>query len=212
MPLTLYTYFRSSAAYRVRIALNMKGVAANEVAIHLVKGEQKAAGYTGINPNATVPTLVLEDGTAIGQSLAIVEYLDEIVPEPALLPGDARMRALIRAASQVIACDTHPLNNTRVINHLKSEYGRSQDDAVLWMRHWMARGLSAFQAMLPPGGRYCFGDGVTLADLCLVPQMYNARRWGMDLSGLERLLAIEAECLALPAFDRARPEVQLDAE
>jgi maleylacetoacetate isomerase len=212
MPLTLYTYFRSSAAYRVRIALNLKGVAANEVAIHLVKGEQKGAGYARINPNATVPTLVLGDGTAIGQSLAIVEYLDEAWPDPPLLPGSPVTRALIRAAAQVIACDTHPLNNTRVINYLKSEYGRSQDDSVLWMRHWMARGLAAFQAMLPPGGRHCFGDAVTLADLCLVPQMFNARRWGMDLAGFERLVAIETECLALPAFDRARPEIQPDAE
>lgn len=212
MSLTLYTYYRSSAAYRVRIALNLKGIPARHVPVHLVKGEQKEAGYAAINPNTTVPTLVLEDGAAIGQSLAIIEYLEEIAPEPALLPKSAEARALVRAAAQIIAIDTHPLNNTRVVNHLKSAFGVSQDDAVGWMRHWIRRGLDAFQAVLPPGGRYCFGDQVTLADLCLVPQMYNARRWGTDLSGLDRLVAIEQECLALKAFDKARPEQQPDAE
>lgn len=209
--MTFYTYYRSSAAYRVRIALNMKGVRAAQVAVNLAKGEQLAAGYADVNPNATVPALVLEDGTVIGQSLAIIEFLEERFPEPRLLPGDAKNRALIRAAAQVIACDIHPLNNTRVVNHLKSAFGRSQDEAVAWMAHWMARGLAAFQAALPPGGRYCFGDEVTLADLCLVPQMYNARRWGVPLEGLARLIAIDAACLELPAFADARPEAQPDA-
>jgi maleylacetoacetate isomerase len=211
----LYTYFRSSAAYRVRIALHLKGIAAEPVAIHLVRdgGQQKKPDYAAINPNMTVPALDIGDGgRAITQSLAIIEYLDETIPEPALLPGDARRRAEIRAAAQVIACDIHQVNNSRVGAYLKERYGRSQDDVVAWMHHWMRHGLGAYQALLPAGGRYSFGDSVTLADLCLVPQMYNARRWGMPLDGLERLIAIDAQCLTLPAFSAARPDLQPDAE
>lgn len=215
MALTLYTYYRSSAAYRVRIALNLKGVQVEQRAIHLVKdgGQQKAEAYTRINPNRTVPALDLGDGAQpLAQSLAIIEYLDEIIPEPRLLPGDAAMRARIRAAAQVIACDIHPVNNSRVGAYLKERFGHSQDEVVAWMNHWMETGLAAFQALLPPGGRYCFGDAVTLADLCLVPQMYNLNRWGGSAKGLERLVAINEACLALPAFDAARPETQPDAE
>ena len=208
----LYTYFRSTAAYRVRIGLNLKGLSASLIPIHLVRGEQKAGAYTAINPNATVPTLVLDDGTAIGQSLAILEYLDEIAPEPPLLPADPVGRAKVRAAALVIVADTHPLNNTRVVSHLKSAYGRSQDDVVAWMNLWMARGLSAFQSLLAERTPFCFGERPGLADICLVGQMYNARRWGLPLDGLERLVAIERTCLALPAFDAARPEIQPDAE
>lgn len=215
MALTLYTYYRSSAAYRVRIALNLKGVQVEQRAIHLVKdgGQQKAEAYTRINPNRTVPALDLGDGAQpLAQSLAIIEYLDEIIPEPRLLPGDAAMRARIRAAAQVIACDIHPVNNSRVGAYLKERLGHSQDEVVAWMNHWMETGLAAFQALLPPGRRYCFGDAVTLADLCLVPQMYNLNRWGGSAKGLERLVAINEACLALPAFDAARPETQPDAE
>lgn len=215
MALTLYTYYRSSAAYRVRIALNLKGVQVEQRAIHLVKdgGQQKAEAYTRINPNRTVPALDLGDGAQpLAQSLAIIEYLDEIIPEPRVLPGDAAARARIRAAAQVIACDIHPVNNSRVGAYLKEKLGHSQDEVVAWMNHWMETGLAAFQALLPPGGRYCFGDAVTLADLCLVPQMYNLNRWGGSAKGLERLVAINEACLALPAFDAARPEIQPDAE
>jgi maleylacetoacetate isomerase len=160
-----------------------------------------------------VPALDLGDGSQpIVQSMAIIEYLDEIVPQPSLLPGDAAHRARIRAAAQVIACDIHPVNNSRVGAYLKSEFGRSQDDVVAWMSHWMRGGLLAYQALLPAGGRYSFGDTVTLADLCLIPQIYNLRRWGTPSDGLARLFAIEAACLALPAFEAARPENQPDAE
>jgi maleylacetoacetate isomerase len=213
--LTLYTYYRSSAAYRVRIALNLKDVRAQARFIHLVKdgGQQKSDSYGQVNPNHTVPALDLGDGSqAISQSLAIIEYLEETVPEPGLLPGDAAERARIRAAAQVIACDIHPINNSRVGAYIRETFGRPQADFVLWMNHWMESGLAAFQALLPPGGRYCFGDRVTLSDLCLVPQMYNLARWGGSTKGLERLVAINEACLALPAFDAARPENQPDAE
>ena len=215
MALTLYTYYRSSAAYRVRIALNLKGLKAEQAFIHLVKdgGQQKSEAFRAINPNATVPALDLGDGSpTIVQSMAIIEYLDETAPNPPLLPGDAARRARIRAAAQVIACDIHPVNNARVGAYLKSEFGRSQDDVVTWMNHWMRSGLTAYQALLPQGERYSFGDTPTLADLCLIPQMYNVRRWGTPTEGLERLLDIEAACLALPAFEAARPENQPDAE
>lgn len=215
MALTLYTYYRSSAAYRVRIALNLKGVSAEHRAVHLVKdgGQQKTEAYTKVNPNRTVPALDLGDGAQpLVQSLAIIEYLEETIPEPRLLPGDAAARARIRAAAQVIACDIHPVNNSRVGGYLKEKLGHSQDEVVAWMNHWMEAGLAAFQALLPPDDRYCFGDAVTLADLCLVPQMYNLIRWGGSTKGLDRLVAINEACLALPAFDAARPEMQPDAE
>lgn len=214
MSLTLYTYFRSSAAYRVRIALALKQVSADPRFIHLVRngGEQKSEAFRAINPNATVPALVLETGEAIVQSLAIIEYLEETHPEPALLPGDAVMRAQIRAAAQVIACDIHPVNNSRVGAYLKAQFGHSQDDVILWMHHWMRQGLAAYQALLPAGGRFSFGDAPSLADCCLVPQIYNLRRWNTPTDGLERLLEIEAHCLALPAFQAARPENQPDFE
>ncbi len=214
MPLTLYTYYRSSAAYRVRIALNLKGLAADQNFVHLVRngGEQKSEAFRRINPNATVPALLTAEGEAIVQSLAIMEYLDEVQRDPPLLPGDALTRAQIRAAAQIIACDTHPLNNTRVGAYLKAEFGRSQDDVIAWMHHWTRRGLLAYQAMLPPETPYSFGAVPTIADCCLVPQLYNLRRWNTPAEGLDRLLEIEAACLALPAFDAARPERQPDFE
>jgi maleylacetoacetate isomerase len=215
MPLTLYTYYRSSAAFRVRIAFNLKGIAPEQRFIHLVKdgGQQKTESYGRVNPNRTVPALDLGDGgQPVGQSLAIIEYLDETVPDPSLLPGDAANRARIRAASLVIACEVHPINNTRIGAYLKDKLGHSQEDFIAWMHHWMRGGLTAYQALLPPGGTFSFGETPTMADLCLVPQLYNVRRWGMPTAGLERLLEIEAACLALPAFEAARPENQPDAE
>jgi maleylacetoacetate isomerase len=220
LALTLYTYYRSSAAYRVRIALNLKGVKPEERYIHLVRGggEQKSEAFASVNPNRTVPALDIGDGQgAITQSMAIIEYLDETVPHPPLLPGEAVMRARIRAAAQVIACDIHPVNNSRVGAYLKSALGHSQDEVIAWMHHWMRGGLEAYQALLPKAGdagfgRFSFGAAPSLADCCLIPQLYNLHRWEAPREGLERLFEIEAACLELPAFAAARPETQPDAE
>lgn len=210
----LYTYWRSTAAYRVRIALNLKGIETECEFVDLVKdgGQQHAADYLAINPGETVPTLVLDDGTALVQSLAIVTYLDETVPHPALLPTPAAERARVNAAAQIIACDIHPINNLRVGQYLKRELGRSQDDVVAWMHNWMRIGLTAFQDVIEDAGAFSFGERPGLADICLVPQLYNARRWSMDLTGLERLIDIEQRCLALEAFANAAPEAQPDAK
>lgn len=214
MALTLYTYFRSSAAYRVRIGLGLKGLAAEPRFIHLVRngGEQKSEAFRRINPNATVPALVLDTGETIVQSLAILEYLEETHPNPPLLPGNAIVRAQIRAAAQIIACDIHPINNSRVGAYLKEQFGHSQDEVITWMRHWIRNGLAAYQALLPQGTRFSFGDAPSLADCCLIPQIYNMRRWETPADGLERLLEIEEACMALPAFQAARPEAQQDFE
>jgi maleylacetoacetate isomerase/maleylpyruvate isomerase len=211
---TLYSYWRSSAAYRVRIALNIKGTAYDIAPIHLTRGggEQFGAAYRAINPNVAVPTLVLDDGTALTQSMAIIEYLQETQPEPALLPADPIQRARVRAAAQLIACDIHPINNLRVVNHLKAELGHSADEVAAWMRHWMRPGLLAYAAIIESAGPFSFGGAATLADLCLVPQMYNARRWGLDMTGLDRLVSIDEACRELPAFANAAPENQPDAE
>jgi maleylacetoacetate isomerase/maleylpyruvate isomerase len=210
----LYSYWRSSAAYRVRIALNLKQVSCETVPVHLVRGggEHLKPDYRRINPNGLVPALVLDDGSVITQSLAIVEYLEETFPEPRLLPADPLLRARARAAAQIIACDVHPINNLRVGSYLKTTLGHTQDDVVAWMRHWMRLGLEAYAQSIEPDGPFSFGDTLTLADLCLVPQLYNARRWGLDPSGLGRLKAIEASCTAIPAFAAAAPERQPDAE
>ena len=210
----LYTYWRSTAAYRVRIALNLKGIAAEFDYVDLVKdgGQQHAADYQAINPGRTVPTLVLDDGTALVQSLAIVTYLDEAYADPALLPTAAAERARVNAAAQIIACDVHPINNLRVGQYLKEAFGRSQDDVVDWMHNWMRIGLNAYQGVIDKDGSFSFGDAPSLADICLVPQLYNARRWSMDLTGLERLVAIEQHCLAREAFAAAAPEAQPDAQ
>ena len=210
----LYTYWRSTAAYRVRIALNLKGIAAEFDYVDLVKdgGQQHAADYQAINPGRTVPTLVLDDGTALVQSLAIVTYLDEAYADPALLPTAAAERARVNAAAQIIACDVHPINNLRVGQYLKEAFGRSQDDVVDWMHNWMRIGLNAYQGVIDNDSAFSFGDAPSLADICLVPQLYNARRWSMDLTGLERLVAIEQRCLAREAFAAAAPEAQPDAQ
>lgn len=210
----LYTYWRSTAAYRVRIGLNLKGLDAEMCPIHLVRagGEQKSGAYKAINANQTVPSLVLADGTAITQSLAILTYLDEIHPDPRFLPENPILRARVNAAAQIIACDVHPVNNLRIGAYLKSELGQTQETLVTWMKHWMQVGLTAYQADLPNGTLYSHSDSPMLSDLCLVPQMYNARRWGLDLTAFPRLVEIEQACLALPAFKNALPEAQMDAE
>ena len=211
--LKLYSYFRSSAAYRCRIALNLKGLAHETEFVHLIKdgGQHTKPAYRALNPQALLPTLE-HDGKVITQSLAIIEYLDEIQPQPPLLPGDAEQRAKIRAFALAIACDVHPLNNLRVLNYLKGPLGHDQAATDAWYRHWVETGLVACVALLPAGrGRFCFGDEPTLADVCLIPQLYNARRFKADLSAIPRLVAIEEACATLPEFARAVPEVQPDA-
>lgn len=206
----LYSYWRSTTSYRVRIALNLKGIVYQTVPVDLVAGDQNAPDYAALNPGQGVPSLVTGDGTVLTQSMAILDWLEETHPAPALLPGDPLQRAQVRAAALTIACDIHPVNNLRVIRALKS-MGHSQDETVSWMNDWMTRGFAAFDALIAPDTPFCFGEMPGLADLCLVPQLYNAHRWGCDLSAFPRLTGIEARCLALPAFDAARPEAQPDA-
>ncbi|WP_459614667.1 maleylacetoacetate isomerase [Bordetella sp. 2513F-2] len=211
----LYSYFRSSAAYRVRIALNLKGLPYEYVPVHLLKdgGQQLAPDYRRVNPAALVPTLVDGD-LSLGQSMAIIEYLDETHPEPALLPADPAGRARVRAIAQAIACDIHPLNNLRVLKYLKHELKVEEEAKNAWYRHWVMLGLESLEQMLAADaqtGRHCHGDAPTLADLCLVPQIYNARRFECDLSAFPTLVRIDAACLALPAFADAAPERQPDA-
>jgi maleylacetoacetate isomerase len=211
--LELYSYFRSSAAYRCRIALNLKGLAYETVAVHLVKdgGQHHAPAYRALNPQGLVPAL-RHDERVITQSLAIMEYLDEVHPEPPLLPGDAGSRARIRAFALAIACDIHPINNLRVLNYLRGPLGQQQPAVDRWYRHWVETGLAACEALLPDReSRFCFGDRPTLADACLVPQLYNARRFNCDLGAIPRLLAVDAAARALPAFAKAAPEAQPDA-
>ena len=209
----LYDYFRSSASYRVRIALNLKGLAVERRHVHLRRGEQLGEAYRALNPQGLVPMLVVGE-ERLTQSLAIIEYLDERHPSPALLPGGAEDRAWVRAAAQSIACDIHPLDNTRVMQYLEHtlqlEAARRDD----WYRHWIELGFRALETQLALRGseRFCFGDTPTLADVCLIPQVANSQRVNMDLAPYPRIRAINAHCLALPAFDRARPAVQPDAE
>lgn len=209
--LTLYSYWRSTTSYRVRIALNLKGLSYDTVPVNLVSGEQHATEYVARNPLKAVPTLVLENGVALTQSLAILEYLDDIAPDPALLPGDPLLRARVQAAAQIIAMEIHPVNNLKVVSLLKSRHGLSAQEGVDWMCHWMSEGFTAYQALLPDGPRYSFSETPLLCDICLVAQLYNAHRWGVDVSPFARLLEIEDHALKLPAFDAARPENQPDA-
>jgi maleylpyruvate isomerase len=207
----LYTYFRSSAAYRARIALNLKGLTYESVPVNLLKGEQGAAGYVAINPQGKVPSLQI-DGTVLMQSPAILEYLEETHPEPPLLPGDALGRARIRAFALAIACDVHPVQNLKVLARLR-ELRLPDAEVTGWARWIIQEGLEACEALLADTkGPFCFGEAPTLADVCLVPQLGNARRFGCDLSRLPRLLAAEVACNGLPAFSRAAPDHQGDAE
>jgi maleylpyruvate isomerase len=211
----LYTFFRSSASYRVRIALNLKGLAYEQMPIHLRRagGEQFAAAYKAINPQALVPALE-DNGGILTQSLAIIEYLEERYPKPPLLPADPADRALVRSMALVVACEIHPIQNLRVLVHLKKHLQQSEDDLNRWARHWIDLGLTALEQMTatPKHGKFCFDDTPTLADICLVPQLVNARRFGCDLSAYPTLLQIEKACNALPAFANAAPEKQPDAE
>jgi maleylpyruvate isomerase len=211
---TLYGYFRSSAAYRVRIVLNLKGLAYDQAPVNLVKGEQRSEANLARHPQGLVPSLVTDDGLVLNQSLAICEYLDETHPEPALLPADAAGRARVRALAQLVACEVHPLNNLRVLKYLVGELGVEEDAKLAWYRHWIAEGFQALEAMLTReagSGDFCHGDTPTLADLCLVPQVFNAERFECDLSTYPRIRRIVANCRALPAFAEAAPEAQPDA-
>ncbi len=210
----LYSYFRSSAAYRVRIALNLKGIAYETASVHLIKdgGHNKRPEFRAVNPQMRVPVLVTPAGNVLIQSLAIMEYLEEIHPEPALLPKDPIARAKVRALAELIACDIHPLNNTSPLRYLKHELHQEQSAIDAWYHHWIIAGFEALEALLDPGGPYACGDTVTLADLCLVPQVANARRLKVPLDKFPKIVGVDAACLAIPAFDRARPENQPDAE
>jgi maleylacetoacetate isomerase len=214
--LRLYGYWRSSAAYRVRIGLNLKGLAYESVPVHLIHdgGEQHRPEFARTNPQKLIP--VLQHGERfVRQSLAILEYVDEVWSQgTALLPATARGRARVRALSLMVACDIHPLNNLRVLQYLEREWNAPLPERDEWVRHWIREGFDAFEALLaddPSTGAFCEGDLPTMADCCLVPQVYNARRFGVDLTPYPAIRRIEAACLALPAFDDARPERQPDA-
>jgi maleylpyruvate isomerase len=213
MTLRLYGYYRSSASYRVRIALHHKGIAYAHVAINLAQGDQHEPAYRSVNPQAVVPTLVTEEGRVLGQSLAILEFLEERYPAPALLPRDAAGRARVRSLALSVACDIHPLQNVAVRNHLLAECGFDAAAADRWNRHWIARGLATLErrlALEPETGSYCHGDSITFADLCLVPQLYNAERFGIDLATYPTSARIRDACERLPAFRAAHPHRQPD--
>jgi maleylacetoacetate isomerase len=210
---TLYSFFRSSAAYRVRIAFNLKGLSYDTAAIHLQKegGQNRKPAYRAINPQMRVPALKLDSGELLTQSLAIIEYLDEVHPQPPLLPSDPVERAQVRALAQLVACDIHPLNNVAPLRYLKNELGQDQSRIDAWYHHWVREGFDALEAMVS-AGPYAHGADVTLADICLVPQVANARRLKVPLDPYPKIVAIDAACAGLAAFEEARPERQPDAE
>ncbi len=212
--LTLYTYWRSSAAYRVRIALALKGLDATQIPVHLLKdgGQQRAEPYTTLNPAQLVPTLQ-HDALTLNQSLAIIEYLDAVYPQQPLLPEDPATAAVVRALALDIACDIHPLNNLRVLQYLTGTLGVSEQQKTDWIQHWLRQGFAALeQRLVLTAGLYCVGDQVTLADLCLVPQVYNALRFAVDLTPYPQIQKVYQQCLLLPAFSTAAPELQPDAQ
>ena len=209
----LYNYFRSSASFRVRIALNLKGLAYDYVPVHLAKGEQKQPEFAALTAEGLVPLLELDDGQRLMQSMAIIEYLDETHPQPALLPADAAGRARVRALSQIVACEIHPLNNLRVLKYLVNDLKASDDAKNAWYKHWVRLGLQSYEARLAERpGTYSHGDAPTLADCCLVPQIFNAQRFDCDLSGLPRTMAVFDACMQLNAFQKAQPSACPDAE
>ncbi|WP_299371890.1 maleylacetoacetate isomerase [uncultured Kiloniella sp.] len=213
----LYSYWRSTAAYRVRIALNLKKVEYDMIPVHLVKngGEQLGNKYKEINPQKLVPALETKENEILTQSMAIIEYLDETLPQHKLLPDNAADRAFIRSLSQLVCCDIHPINNLRVLKYLAGEMLLSQDQKSTWYAHWVLEGLSAFEQRLKTRqseGRYCFGSEPGMADCCLISQLYNAHRFDIPVTDFPEIRRIEEHCLKLEAFDKARPENQMDAE
>ncbi|HNJ75857.1 MAG TPA: maleylacetoacetate isomerase [Azospira sp.] len=217
--LKLYTYFRSSAAYRVRIALNLKNLEYEAIPVHLVKdgGQHLKEDYRRVNPAGAVPALADRE-LSLSQSLAIIEYLDEAYPYPPLLPADPAARARVRAIALDIACEIHPINNLRVLKYLTGQLGLTEEQKNAWYRHWVEVGLASVESRLTTGpnagltGKFCHGDHPTLADCCLVPQVFNARRFGCRLDHVPTVVRIDAECRTLPAFVAAAPENQPDAE
>lgn len=212
----LYNYFRSSASYRVRIALNLKGLTYEYIPVHLVRdgGQQHMPAYRGIAPEGLVPVLIDGDAT-VHQSLAIIEYLEETHPAPPLLPADAAGRAAVRAMAMDIACDIHPLGNTRVLKYLAANYGLQKDGTDAWVAHWIGTGFEALEKRLaqsPTRGKFCYGETPTLADIMLVPQVFNARRFGVDMSRYPAIAAVDACCARIAAFVDAAPAKQIDAE
>jgi maleylacetoacetate isomerase len=209
----LYTFFRSSAAFRVRIALNLKGLQYESAPKHFARNEHRTQEYLALNPQGLIPALAV-DGVVLSQSLAIVEYLNERHPQPPLLPADPLDRARVRSMALAIACEIHPLNNLRVLNYLRSDLKQDDEGVGTWYRHWVSEGFGGLEQQareFSAGGRYCFGDAVSLADVCLVPQMFNARRFKTDLTPFPTLTSISTHQESLPAFAAARPEVQPDA-
>ncbi|HTV97457.1 MAG TPA: maleylacetoacetate isomerase [Steroidobacteraceae bacterium] len=210
--MTLYGYSLSSASYRVRIALALKGLEANPVSKQLRRGEHRHKDFLKLNPQGFVPVLVLDDGEALTQSLAIIEYLEETHPNPPLLPAAPLARARVRALCQLIACDIHPLNNLRALKYLESPLGIAQATREQWYRHWVEAGFAALEEWLGRDGsrgRFCHGDSPGMADVCLVPQVFNARRYSVDLSPYPRIVAIDAACRELATFAAAAPEKQM---
>jgi len=212
----LYTYFRSSAAYRVRIALSLKGIGYQSIPIHLVKngGEQHSEAYKALNPAELVPAIEAE-GEILRQSIAIIEYLDEVYPEPSLIPGSALERSRIRAFSQDIACDIHPLNNLRVLQYLERNLNCDAASKTAWYHHWLGMGFQALEKTLESsseGSGFCFGDTPTMADCCLVPQVYNALRFDFDVSGFRNIMRVYERCMEVEAFMNASPESQSDSQ
>jgi maleylacetoacetate isomerase len=212
----LYGYFRSSAAFRARIALNLKGLDYEQAFIHLRKGDQRSAAYLDLNPQGLVPALIAEDGAVLTQSLSIIEYLEETRPNPPLLPRDSVGRARVRSLAEAIACDIHPIDNLRVLQYLSRQLGHKEPDIEHWFNHWIELGFEGIEKILASdgkAGKFCHGDTPGLADICLVPQVFNARRYpSFDLDRYPTIMRINANCLKVDAFDRAMPENQPDAE
>ncbi len=210
----LHGYFRSSASFRVRIALNLKGVAFTQVNHHLRKNEQRSESYLGVNPQGLVPTLEM-DGLKLGQSLAIIEYLEDVQPLPALLPEDAAGRARVRALANIVASDIHPIDNLRVLRYLRESMGQNEEAVQRWYNHWIAEGFAAFETLIagaPETGTFCHGDAPGLADVCLIPQVVNSQNFKLDLSPYPTIRRIYDTAVKLPAFERAMPMNQPDAE